>query len=127
MTLVERFGREILGAEVFDVHDQKKGWDLEFKLPDGTWQFVEVKGTSGDTTFPITRNERRAASDSEFRDRYFLYWVANAGSPNRAEIRRFPAFGLNLTEDLLDPIQWEVVDWSALPYEVIPLTDDASS
>jgi hypothetical protein len=125
MRIVERYGRELLGAEVFDVHKENKGWDLEFKLPDGTWQFVEVKGSSGDSAFPITRNERRAASDPEFRDRYVLYWVANAGSPITAEIRRFGAIGLHLTEDLLDPLQWEVFDWSALPHEVIPLSDDS--
>jgi hypothetical protein len=127
MRIVERYGREVLGAQVFDVHQDKKGWDLEFKMADGTWQFVEVKGSSGDAAFAITRNERRAASDPEFRDRYFLYWVANAGSPTSAEIRRFQAFGLHLTDDLLDPLQWDVFDWSALPYEVIPLSENAGS
>ena len=124
MTIVSRYGREVLGAQVFDVHRDNKGWDLEFKLPDDSWQYVEVKGSSGDAAFAITRNERRAASDPEFRDRYALYWVANAGSPAHAEIRRFLAIGLNLTEDVLDPLHWEVFDWSVLPHEVIPLSED---
>jgi hypothetical protein len=29
-----------------------------------------------------------------------------------------------MTEDILDPLQWEVFDWSALPYEVIPLREN---
>jgi hypothetical protein len=125
MKIVERYGREILGADVYDVHAEKKGWDLEFRHPDGSWEFVEVKGTSGEAPFSITRNERRAASDEEIGPRYVLYWVANAAVPRQAEIRKFPAIGLNLTEDVLSPLQWEVWDWSALPYQVIPLEDDS--
>jgi hypothetical protein len=127
MELVARYGREILGAEVFDVHEEKKGWDLEFKLPDGQWQYIEVKGTSGDRSFPLTRNERRAASDADVGASYLLYWVANIGTPNRAEIRRFNKIGFHLTEDVLDPLQWEVVDWSALPYDIVPLREPAMS
>ena len=123
--IVKRYGSEVLGADVFDVQPENKGWDLEFRLPDGSWQFVEVKGSSGETSFAITRNERRAASDSEISSRYLLYWVANAVSPEKAEIRRFPSIGLNLTEDILEPLQWEVYDWSTLPYDVIDLTEDS--
>ena len=114
---------EILGAEVFDVHEEKKGWDLEFRLPDGTWEFIEVKGTSGDASLALTRNERRAASDTETGPRYTLYWVANAADNRRAEIRKFPTIGLHLTEDLLDPLVWEAWDWSALPHQVVPLRE----
>jgi hypothetical protein len=123
MRVVTRYGREILGAEVFDVHDEKKGWDLEFRLPDGTWEFVEVKGTSGDASFALTRNERRAASDTETGPRYTLYWVANAADKRRAEIRKFPEIGLHLTEDVLDPLVWEARYWSDLPYQVVPLRE----
>jgi hypothetical protein len=124
MHIVKRYGREVLGAHVVDVHHEKKGWDLEFRHPDGTWEFVEVKGTSGEAPFVITRNERRAASDEEIGQRYTLYWVANVAVPQQAQIRKFPSIGLHLTEDVLAPLQWEVFDWSALPYQIIALVDE---
>ena len=87
-------------------------------------EFIEVKGTSGETSFIITRNERRAASDPEIGPRHAVYWVANAGSPQKAEIRRFPSIGLHITEDVLDPRQWQGSDWSALPHQIIPPEDE---
>jgi hypothetical protein len=127
MRIVTRYGREILGAEVFDVHQEKKGWDLEFRLPDGAWEFVEVKGTSGDASFALTRNERRAAADHETGPRYTLYWVSNVADRRRAEIRKFPGIGLHLTEDTLDPLVWEAWDWSALPHQIVPLREKAAA
>lgn len=121
MRIVERYGREVLRAEVADVHKENLGWDLEFRLPTGEVHLIEVKGTAGDRSFALTRNERRAASHPATSERYHVYWVANSSQPRRAVIRRFANPAARLTEDVLDPLQWEVWDWSKLAHVEIPV------
>jgi hypothetical protein len=113
MEIAIQYGTD-LRAGVKDVHEDKLGWDLEFTFPDGQWRPVEVKGTSGDGPFIITRRERSAARQNYD---YELVWVANLADPARACVRIFRTFGVKLDEASLDAMSWTVDDWSAIPYE----------
>lgn len=119
--LVVRYGVEVLQAQVVDVQEQNKGWDLEFYLTDGTWQAIEVKGSAGQGRFVITRNELRHARSNA---NYFLYFVTNLEKGQEPRIIRFSDVG-SVPDDHLDAVAWEV-DWSALRHEVIPLTIQAA-
>ena len=100
------------------MQSQNRGWDLEFTFPDGRWLPVEVKGTSGDGPLILTRGERSAALENA---EYQLIWVGNLANPSKASLRVFTQFGRHLAEGRLEPMSWEVADWSALPYEEIPV------
>ena len=98
-----------------DVQNQNLGWDLEFVMSDGRLVPVEVKGSRGETAFMITRNERGAASTTD----YLLLWVANLRNPNRAVIRRFRSIGPELTDDHVSALSWVVDDWSSLSHDEV--------
>jgi superfamily II DNA or RNA helicase len=82
------------GRQVYDVHEQNLGYDLQSVDPrSGELRLIEVKGLSGSTgRVLLTPNERRVAEDR--RDCYWLYVVADCrGTPRLHEVRdpaRFP-------------------------------------
>ena len=86
-------------------------------MPDGRLVPVEVKGSRGDTAFMVTRNERKAASASE----YLLLWVANLHNQEHTVIRRFNRLGTELTDAHLTALSWIVESWMHLSYDEIPV------
>lgn len=123
MKIAERYGYSALKAiAVIDVHTANKGWDLEFRLPDGVTIPVEVKGSSGSAPFVITRNEWRAARQHA---NFLLIHVLNLASPERAALRIFRNLGERLNEQHLAVTTWVVKEWSALEPEEVPIVISA--
>jgi hypothetical protein len=115
--IVKHYAHEYGAVDVRDVQDQNRGWDLEFVMPDGRLIPVEVKGSRGNTAFMVTRNERKAASVSE----YLLLWVANLRNPEHAVIRRFSRLSSELQDEHLVALSWIVEGWDALSYDEVPV------
>jgi hypothetical protein len=119
MAIAQKYARLALGAsEVIDVHLQNKGWDLEFHYPDGRSEPVEVKGSSGATSFMITRNELRAAREQPG---YVLLHLFNLAAPDKAAMRIFRRLGELLTEEHLTSLSWVVERPGDLEPEEVPI------
>ncbi len=118
--IAREFGRRELEAEVTDVQRYKLGWDLEFVLPGGRRQLVEVKGSAGQGPIILTRNEIRAARGH---DNWVLLYVTNLVRGSEHRIIRFSRLGGEVTDDALEPVAWEVW-WEAMTHDVIEVTSD---
>lgn len=122
--VAKEYGRSVLGAEVIDVQRYKRGWDLEFRFSDGREELVEVKGSSRQGRFILTRNELRAAREHA---NWVLLYVSNLLRGSQPRILRFPRFGEELdAEQQLDALTWNV-SWEGLSHDVIELLPGTGS
>jgi Protein NO VEIN, C-terminal len=113
--VAREYGRRVLGAEVTDVERYRRGWDLEFLLPDGREELVEVKGSARQGRFILTRNELRAARSH---NNWVLLYVTNLIRGLETKILRFADLGAELPDEALDALAWDVT-WSAVTHNVI--------
>lgn len=104
---------------MIDRQDERIGWDLEFRLPDGTVELVEVKGSKGTGPFLISKNELKQARDQT---NYSLYFVYGLGGATLPRIARIPQLGAVVKEEQLVAASWAVDRWDELPYEEIPVS-----
>jgi hypothetical protein len=115
--VAQQYGRQVLGAEITDVQRYNYGWDLEFRLPDGGEELVEVKGSARQGRFILTRNELSAARSH---DNWILLHIVNLVRGLQPRVLRYSRLGAELTDDSLQAITWKV-DSNALPHEVIDI------
>jgi Domain of unknown function (DUF3883) len=113
--VAREYGRRVLGAEVTDVQRYRRGWDLEFLLPDGHEELVEIKGSARQGRFILTRNELRAA---RAHPNWVLLYVTNLVRGLEPRIFRFAHLGAELPDEALDALAWDV-SWGTLSHEVI--------
>jgi hypothetical protein len=119
VAIVKRFGSGLPDVvEVVDVQDEDRGWDLEFRMRDGTFIPVEVKGSSGGGSFVITANEWEAARAHAD---YTLYHVVDLTTPDKTRMRVFRGLRDRLTDDRVSAAGWAVTRWQELEPEEIPV------
>jgi hypothetical protein len=101
-------------ADKVDHHAAKgefPGWDLTSYDEKGEKIYIEVKATVGRSIscLDLTANEWLAASHKKHRQRYFIYIVTNALSPNpQIEILQGPCDYVESGELKLEPIVYEL-------------------
>ncbi len=96
VAMLKKLGRTDLAEKVIPHYKigETPGWDITSFDKDGEKLLIEVKSTVGKTmsTVELTRNEWKAAQDSKYRDRYFLYLVMGVFSKKlKIEKMRNPA------------------------------------
>lgn len=83
-------------------------------------QGLQPNSVSDASTSPCLHANEIGCSDA-----VILLSRGSADPPGPGSWRRHPCrfekIGFSLIEDVLDPLAWEVIDWSALPHDVIPL------
>jgi len=115
--VAKEYGRRALNADVRDVQRYNLGWDLEFLLPDGRKELIEVKGSARQGRFTLTRNELGAARSH---DNWILLYITNLVRGSEARVLRFENLGADLPKAALNALAWDVT-WGMLPYEMIEI------